>query len=203
MSFRSSFHRFHQRAFTLIEMLVVLIIVAMVVTLIVQGFGYTLGLYQRVVRSQNNAYQQVFTYHWLTSSLQVQVAMRPKDRGLEGDSSHLSTYSFRPLLAPQGLKTLIRWELKSNTNELVLSYVEGQIQFPVYRWPYASGQFEYLTETGQWVGRWPLEKTDSLPLPKAVRVVVNSSGESLNYVVNIETRKRAEVGMDELLYGRE
>src|SRR5690606_13163034 len=113
-------NRLRQRAFTLIEMLVVLIIVAMVVTLIIQGFGYTLGLYQRVVKSQNTAYQQVFTYHWLSSSLSSPVAVRPKDRGLEGDASQLSTYSYQPLLAQAGLKTLVHWELQQQAGDLLL-----------------------------------------------------------------------------------
>jgi general secretion pathway protein J len=92
---KSPLHRLRQHAFTLIEMLVVLIIVSLIVTLIVQGFGYTLGLYQRVVKSQNSAYQEVFAYRWFSSSLQTQVAMRPKDRALQGDAMQLSTFAAR------------------------------------------------------------------------------------------------------------
>lgn len=203
MSFSSPLSRLHQRAFTLIEMLVVLIIVSLIVTLIVQGFGYTLGLYQRVVKSQNNAYQEVFVYHWFTSSLQAQVAMRPGDRALEGDAIQLSTYSYQPLLAKQGLKTLIRWELQTQTDELVLGYSEGQTRFPVQRWPQATGQFEYLDEKGQWLKNWPAEKTDTNPLPKAIRLLVNSGRDSFNYVVKVDTRPSAEISSSELMYGRD
>jgi general secretion pathway protein J len=195
--------RSFQRAFTLIEMLVVMIIVAMVVTLVVQGFGYTLGLYQRVVKIQNSAYQQVFAYHWFTSSLQSQVAMRPKDRALEGDASQLSTYSYRPLLSGQGLKTLIRWELQTQNGDLLLNYSEGQAYFPVQRWPAATGEFEYLTDSGNWVKVWPAENDSTSPLPKALRLRVDSLGDSLNYLVKVETRQRAEVTMEEILYGRD
>jgi general secretion pathway protein J len=203
MIFKTPFNRLRQRAFTLIEMLVVLIIVAMVVTLIIQGFGYTLGLYQRVVKSQNTAYQQVFTYHWLSSSLSSPVAVRPKDRGLEGDASQLSTYSYQPLLAQAGLKTLVQWELQHQGGELWLSYKEGQIRFPVYQWTNATGRFEYLDEQGQWVNLWPMQKSDNLPLPKAVRILVTSGRDSFNYVVMTGTRLRAEVTSDEVLYGRD
>lgn len=192
-----------QRAFTLIEMLVVMIIVAMVVTLIVQGFGYTLGVYQRVVKNQNNAYQQVFAYDWFTSSLQAQVAMRPKDRGLEGDAHQLNTFSYQPLLAQQGLKTRIGWELVDQGGELQLHYREANQQFIVQRWVDAAGQFEYLDEKGQWVARWPQEKSDLQPLPRAIRLVVNSGRETFNYVVINNTRLRAEVTMDEVIYGRD
>lgn len=197
-------NRLHkQRAFTLIEMLVVMIIVAMVVTLIVQGFGYTLGVYQRVVNKQSNAYQQAFAYRWFTSSLQTPIAMRPKDRGLEGDSRQLSTYSYQPLLAQQGLKTLIVWELLDNGGELQLSYREAGQQFPVQRWPGASGHFEYLSEQGQWLPRWPEEKREMQPLPKAVRLVVSRGDEVFNYVAVNTMRLRAEVTMDEVMYGRD
>lgn len=192
-----------QRAFTLIEMLVVMIIVAMVVTLIVQGFGYTLGLYQRVVKSQSAAYEQVFAYHWFSSSLQSQVAMRPKDRALEGSESQLSTYSFRPLVGGQGVKTLIHWELQVQADELLLSYTEADVSFVVFRWSNAQGRFEYMDDNGQWLQRWPLEKTESQPLPRAIRLQVATAGDNLNYVVKVETRQRALVTMDELLYGRD
>lgn len=192
-----------QRAFTLIEMLVVMIIVAMVVTLIVQGFGYTLGVYQRVVKSQNNAYQQVFAYRWFTTSLQSQVAMRPKDRGLEGDARQLTTYSLQPLLAPQGLKTRIGWHLHEEAGVLRLQYREANQELEIQRWPGASGYFEYMDEQGRWVQHWPLEKSELEPLPKAIRAVVVSGSDVLNYVAVNSTRSRAELPMDEFIYGRD
>ncbi len=192
-----------QRAFTLIEMLVVMIIVAMVVTLIVQGFGYTLGVYQRVVKSQSNAYQQVFAYRWFTTSLQSQVAMRPKDRGLQGDARQLTTYSLQPLLAPQGLKTLIGWYLHEEAGVLRLQYREANQEFEIQRWQGASGHFEYLDEQGRWVQHWPLEKSELEPLPKAIRAVVVSGSDVLNYVAVNTTRLRAELPMDEFTYGRD
>ncbi len=203
MTFKSPALPIKQRAFTLIEMLVVLIIVSMIVTLIVQGFGYSLGLYQRVVKSQNSAYRQALAYHWLTSSLSAPVAMRPKDRALEGNAAQLSTYTYQPLLAPQGLKTLISWELQQQAGQLVLSYREGRSYFPVYQWPDASGHFEFLGDGGQWLDHWPVQKSDNLPLPQAIRVLVKAGAESLNYVVKVDTRLRAEVTSDEILYGRD
>ncbi len=192
-----------QRAFTLIEMLVVMIIMAMVVTLVVQGFGYSLGLYQRVVNTQNASYKQVFTYQWFRTSLGAQVAMRPDDRGLEGDARQLSTYSYQPLLARQGLKSLIHWELTQAPGELQLAYYEGEDYITVYSWPEASGYFEYLDEQGQWFDQWPVRVEDVTPLPQAVRLVVNSDRESLNYVAVTRTRLRANINPDELLYGRD
>lgn len=192
-----------QRAFTLIEVLVVMIIVAMVVALIVQGFGYTLGVYQRVVGKQNNAYQQVLAYRWFTTSLQSQVAMRPKDRGLEGDAQQLTTYTYQPLLAPQGLKTRIGWQLEIAGNELRMTYTEGNRKLIIQRWPGATGYFEYLNDKGQWSQRWPAEAGEILPLPNAVRAVVSEGDEVFNYVAVNNMRVRAEVRMDEIVYGRD
>lgn len=192
-----------QRAFTLIEMLVVMIIMAMVVTLVVQGFGYSLGLYQRVVNTQNTSYKQVLAYQWLKSSLGAQVAMRPDDRGLEGNSQQLSTYSYQPLLAQAGIKTLIQWELTQTQWQLQLRYRQADEQFIVYEWPDARGQFEYLDDQGEWGDHWPTEKLDLQPLPKAIRLVVTNGRETFNYVIPNKTRRRAEVTSDEVLYGRD
>lgn len=192
-----------QKAFTLIEMLVVMIIMAMLVTLIVQGFGYSLGLYQRVVKTQSSAYQQAMAYHWFTSSLQSQVAMRPKDRGLEGDGSQLSTYSYRPLLGTQGLKTLVQWEIVSRGRELTLMYHEGAQRFLVYTWQDATGRFEYMDEKKQWLGDWVKGTEDVTSLPHAVRLQIYQGGEVLNYVANTETRPRSIITAEERMYGRE
>lgn len=192
-----------QRAFTLIEMLVVMIIVAMVVTLVVQGFGYSLGLYQRVVKTQANAYQQAFAYRWFTSSLQAQVAMRPKDRGLEGDQYQLSTYTYAPLIGAQGMKTLVNWELEARSNALILSYREGDQRFVVNSWSGATGQFQYMDLEKVWKDKWLAVKDDVTALPYAIRLQVYQQGEVLNYVVSTETRQRAIITAEEKMYGRE
>jgi len=191
-----------QRAFTLIEMLVVLVIVGLMATLIVQGFGYSMGLYQRVIKTQRSAYNEVLVYNWLRSSLSTQVAARPKDRGLEGDSADLSTYTYQPLLAPQGIKTRIRWQLINDGADVVLNYAEGDQGFSAYRWPESTAQFEYLDDKNQWINHWPPESTEMPALPHAVRLQVASGKESINYVIVNKTRVRPIVTMDELLYGR-
>jgi general secretion pathway protein J len=194
---------FHlQRAFTLIEMLVVLVIVGLMATLIVQGFGYSLGLYQRVIKSQRSAYSEVLAYSWLRSSLSTQIPARPKDRGLEGNGVDLTTYTYQPLLAVQGVKTLIRWQLIKDEGDTVLNYHEGNQSFDVYRWPDSAAQFEYITLEGNWIDHWPPEKTGVPALPRALRVQVTSGKESRSYVVVNKIRLRPLVTMDEMLYGR-
>jgi general secretion pathway protein J len=192
----------NQKAFTLVEMLVVMVIVGLLITVIMQGFGFSMGMYQRVVRVQKNAYSEVLAYNWLRSTLGSQVAMRPKDRGLEGGINSLSTFTYEPLVEQGGLKTRIEWQLLQSGDALALQYLEGTKLFTVYRWPESTGQFEYQDEKGQWINRWPPEKSDLPPLPQAVRIIVNSGKEARNYVVKVATRKRSEVTMDEVLYGR-
>lgn len=191
-----------QRAFTLIEMLVVLVLVGLMATLIVQGFGYSMGLYQRVIKTQHSAYSEVLAYNWLRSSLSTQIAARPKDRGLEGNAADLSTYTYQPLLAQQGIKARIRWQLINDGGDAILTYSEGNQSFRVYSWPESSAQFEYLNDTGKWINYWPPEKTDIPALPRALRVQIITGGEARNYVVAVKTRPRPIVTMDEMLYGR-
>lgn len=192
-----------QSAFTLIEMLVVMIIVAMVVTLVMQGFGYSLGLYQRVVKNQASAYQQAFAYRWFTSTLQSQVAMRLKDRGLEGNQYQFSTYTYAPLAGTSGLKTRIAWELETNGGNLVLGYREGTQQFTVNTWVGAKGQFQYMDIEKNWRDQWVPQKDEPTALPSAIRLQVSRGDELLNFVVTTETRQRAIITADEKMYGRE
>ena len=192
-----------QRAFTLIEMLVVMIIVAMMVTLIMQGFGYSLGLYQRVVKNQANAYQQAFAYRWFTSTLQSQVAMRLDDRGLEGNQYQFSTYTFSPLVGVSGMKTRIAWELDLNGGDLMLGYREGTQQFTVYTWVGATGQFQYMDIEKNWRDLWEPLKDEPSALPSAIRLQVSQGNELRNFVVTTETRQRAIITADERMYGRE
>jgi general secretion pathway protein J len=200
-NFHRSFAKL-QRAFTLIEMLVVLVIVGLMATLIVQGFGYSMGIYQRVIKTQRSAYNEVLAYNWLRSSLSTQIPARPKDRGLEGNAVDLSTYTYQPLLAQQGVKTRIRWQLVSDGSDVTLNYAEGNQSFSVFRWPESSAQFEYLDLSGKWLNHWPPEKTDIPPLPRALRLQITSGNESHNYVVVNKTRMRPIVTMEEMLYGR-
>lgn len=192
-----------QSAFTLIEMLVVLIIVAMVVTVVMQGFGYSLGLYQRVVKNQANAYQQAFAYRWFASTLQSQVAMRPKDLGLEGNQYQLSTYTYNSLIGAPGLKTRIAWELETNDGDLLLGYREGKRQFTVNTWVGAKGQFQYMDIEKNWRDLWLPQKDEPAALPNAIRLQIHQGDKLLNFVVTTETRLRAIITADEKMYGRE
>lgn len=191
-----------QKAFTLIELLVVMVFIGLIATLIVQGFGYSMGLYQRVVKAQRSIYGEVLAYNWFRSSLAAQVAARPKDIGLEGSATALSTYSYQPLLAPQGMKTRISWRLNYKVDDVILNYTEANQSFDTYEWSQASAKFEYLNEAGQWIDHWPPEKVDIPSLPRALRIQVNSGGELRNYVVVSKTRIHSLVTMDELLNGR-
>lgn len=191
-----------QKAFTLVEMLVVMVIVGLLITVIMQGFGYSMGMYQRVVRTQKNAYSEVLAYNWLRATLGSQVAARPKDRGLEGGVNALSTYTYEPLVEQAGLKTRIDWQLVQDGNNVRLDYREGTTLFAVYRWSDSSAVFEYMDEKGQWRNHWPAEKSDLPPLPQAIRLSINTDNETRNYVISLATRKRSEMTMDEALYGR-
>lgn len=186
-----------QRAFTLIEMLVVMVIISLLITVIMQGFGYSLGLYQRVVTTQKNAYTEVLAYNWLRATLGVSVAARPKDLGLEGNASEVTTYTYQPLVERAGLKTRISWQLIQDSANLRLEYREGDTIFSVYSWSAATGHWEYMDEKQQWHNKWPAEKSELTPLPSAVKIQVNSGSDIKNYVVAIKTRKRPETRMDE------
>ena len=190
---------FFQRAFTLIEMLVVMVIIGLLVTVIMQGFGYSLGMYQRVVKLQNDVYTDVLAYNWLRSTLGASVAARPKNKGLEGNAVEVVTETYQPLVAVQGLKTRVVWTLVQDPESLRLEYREGSAIFTVYSWPQASGRWEYMDDKKSWHSKWPLAETELPSLPNAIRLQVFKQQEEFNYVVIINGRKTVEVTMGEAM----
>ena len=191
-----------QKAFTLIEMLVVMVIMSLLITVVMQGFVYSLGIYQRVTHTQKNAYSEVLFYRWICETLSSQAAARPKDIGLEGIPSSLSTYTYQPLIGSNGVKTRISWGLVQEGESLSLHYYESDQDLTVYTWSESQGHFEYLGKDNAWQSKWPLEKSDTPALPLATKLRITTRADERNYVMVLGTRERPEVTMDEALYGR-
>lgn len=191
---------FFQRAFTLIEMLVVMVIIGLLVTVIMQGFGYSLGMYQRVVKLQHNAYTDVLVYSWLRSTLGASVAARPKNKGLEGNTVEVVTETYQPLVAVQGLRTKVVWMLVQGSESLRLEYREGNTTFNVHSWPQATGRWEYMDDKKGWHNKWPLSANELPSLPNAIRLQVFKQQEEFNYVVIVSGRKTAEVTAEEAMH---
>lgn len=198
-----------QKAFTLVELLVVLVIVGLMVTLIMQGFTYSMGVYQRVVVSQKNAYSEAMAAEWFRSAMSTQVAARQNEKGLIGNDAELTTATYNPLLGEAGVRARIGWKLAQDGNRLSLIYIEMNQELVVQSWIGANGKFEYLDKKGKWTSYWPPIPATELAvnrvnplLPVAVRILIRNGQEIRYTLATVETRLLAEPSREEVYIGQ-
>lgn len=152
---------------TLLELLVVMVILAMVSGLLVQGMGTALVTYERVQRSQQNAMRPELAYAWLRQTLQGAQAELDEPRQFGGNENSLSGYSHRPLVGESGQVLPFSWSLEQDdAQNLWLLYRQPGLEWPVQHWPAGSeARFVYRSANGASVGNWPHYDQDEKPEP--------------------------------------
>ncbi|MBK6288348.1 MAG: prepilin-type N-terminal cleavage/methylation domain-containing protein [Gammaproteobacteria bacterium] len=150
---------------TLVEMLVVIVLTALTATLVMQGIGQGLGLFQRVSADQGQIYRELICRLWIQQTLSTAVANIGERDEFIGESSTLQLKTFRPLLGSEGIATGIAWNIRPDRG---LDYQEGEQHVAVTVLP-ALLRFEYQDAEAKWHPRWPAD--DSHALPERVRLV--------------------------------
>ena len=188
--------RRRQRGLTLVEMLVVIVLVSMVATLLVQGLGNAMALYQRINADQYQRYHESMVLGWFRGVVSAAVPNQVGEERFIGEKEKLRLASYQPLLSEQAVNGSIEWSI-SASQPYALNYQEaGEIlHLPLHtsQRPY----FEYLDEEDRWHASWPVQK-DTFNLPKAVRL---SLGER-EVTVALRSHRQAHFYPDELLHGR-
>ncbi|MBO6658534.1 MAG: type II secretion system protein [Pseudomonadales bacterium] len=156
--------RSDQQGLSLLEVLVVFVIVAMVSTAIVQGFGFGLSLYERVQTKSQRQTVNLLSTKWFQMVNQSLVPSKEVGRSLVGASGSFSAITVNPLLADPGMPAPINWSIEDN----ILIYGERDQKLGILR---LSGRatFEYRTDSGEWVVEWPIDE-ESYSLPSAIRL---------------------------------
>lgn len=153
-----------QTGLSLLELLVTLVLISLVSTVIVQGFGFGLSLYDRVTSRSNQTSTELLINHWIRFSVSALVAGKVVETSLSGAPDGFSAVTLNPLLAPEGTPTRISWRLEGNT----LEYLENEKVLEV-RELESLAAFEYRNTSGEWVGAW-MPTDDALDLPRAIRL---------------------------------
>ncbi len=154
----------HARGLTLVELLVVIVIVATTATLVVQGIGQGLALFQRVGSGQQALYRELMQRDWIRQTLAAAAPPATGQSAFTGEARRILVTSFRPLLAAEGVPTLVEWSL---LDDGALQYREhGQtvrlaLAYPILR-------FAYQDTAGGWHGQWP--PVDAAGPPRRVRL---------------------------------
>ncbi|GAB3394525.1 hypothetical protein GCM10027514_40650 [Azotobacter armeniacus] len=182
---------------TLLELLVVMTLLALIGSLLMQGFGNALSLYERVQRRQLESIPLELGYGWFAETLAGTQAELDPPRQFRGDSRSLGGVTHRPLLGLPGQVSFFAWQLSEDANgRLQLTYSQpGQAQWLIATWPAGSqGQFVYRSLQGAPIERWPdaPEQPSTRPdgrIPSAILLQVTPPGEPpLRWYVNMSGR---------------
>ena len=159
-----------QSGLSFLELLVVIVIVSLVSTVLVQGLGFGLSLYQKVESRRVNNHNRVLVNHWFVTSSSALLASTGEVVSLQGVGDRFAANSFNALANGAGLVTPISWQLIEDKNGSVLEYQQAGEVFilgPLEK----VHRFEYQDHGGDWHSRWPLQGGAASMLPAAVRVV--------------------------------
>lgn len=177
------------RGFTLMELLVVLVITAMLMTMLFQSLGIFRRAQERVDARTVIERRQELIERWFADSV---AALYPRDAtAFTGDRLHWQGVTLQPLQGSPGAPTDVRWTLAEDAGGAQLEYVvtaapdaaaaPAAAATPIdLRLPVAEAHFAYLDETGLMHGEWPPGKGLFPTLPAAVAVV---SGQGADEVV--------------------
>lgn len=179
------YHQLNQAGFTLIEMLVVLIIVAMISGILFQALERAYRLQERFGAELFNIQHGQMAADWYRQSVQGLFPDYPDGRNIfQGKDREFSGLSSNPLSDEYGMPTPITWEMRSNqqngTTELV--YIEEKRETSVLTWRGNQARFIYLDEQQTPYDSWPPPLGLSTQLPKQIQLVAKDAGETVSIV---------------------
>ena len=147
-----------QRGLTLMELLVVLLLVALLGTLVVQGLAFFLGNYDAVTRVRREATVDALRQHWFATAVRGIVPYGVESRAFAGESSSFVAMTLQPLNTEPGLPTETRWSISDVGGSQVVTYDEnGTLAWPMLEVDDADLGFQYADDANRWHARWPIE----------------------------------------------
>lgn len=194
----------HQHtAFTLLEMLVVLVIISMVTTLLMQSLQYVLDLRVRFVQQLDDLQQGALRAYWFRSSTRALLPDFQPSPGItqnrpvklfKGTSRGFSGLTLAGLEAPSGVPTAFAWRLNTVNGQMQLEYHNEQEQvWPILSWTGLQGRFEYLDTEGEWHDNWPptfFTRDEPIPqLPEAIALHGMKRAQPFTWIVRVEGNK--------------
>ena len=160
---------------TLIEMLVVLVLVALLSTLLIQGVGFFLGKYAAVKRVHRESSLATLHQQWFVASVQAMVPSRLDARRFAGDASSFEGVTLQPLAAEPGLPVRARWSIGDDGEPKSVVYAEeGGTTWTVWTSDGGRLAFQYADSARQWHDRWPVASDTREHIPRMVRLVATN-----------------------------
>ena len=146
---------------TLVEMLVVLVLVALLGILVVQGTGFFLRHYAAIDRIQRDSSLAALREHWFASTVAAMIPSRLAARRFVGDNAAFEGVTLQPLAAEAGRPVRIRWFIDAGS---VLYAERSSRPWTILKVRDDTLMFQYADSAGAWHERWPQsEKREHIP----------------------------------------
>lgn len=187
----------HQRGMTLLELLVVMVLLAVISTLLMQGLSVALSTYEKVQRRQYEGVPRMLASAWFVQSVAAMEARLDADAQFKGNASSMSGMSHSALVSRNGQVQPVTWRISQMPDgRVALQYEQPGIAWTLAQWPAGTkAQFLYRDHDGTPQTLWPpSEKLASLVpdgrVPSAVLLeVAQPSRPSLRWYVSLTGRR--------------
>ena len=186
-SVQSPVHTPSQSGFTLIEVLVVLIIVAMVSGILFQALERAYRLQNRFGTELFKVQQGQMAADWYRQTVQGLYPDQPDGPNMfRGKAQEFSALSSNPLGDSYGVPTRITWAIRSGlqdgTTDLV--YIEDKKETQVLSWRASRAKFVYVDAVQATHDSWPPPLGLFTQLPSQIQLVTSDLGEPINLVAS-------------------
>jgi hypothetical protein len=178
------------RGFSLLEAIVTLVIVALIVTLLMQALAQSLDLRGRLLRHQQLATVASLQEQWFRETVSSSMADLGDGLGrMAGSDDTLELVTSGPL-GDGGLQR-VKWWLQPVPGGLALHYADSTWDdLVVVAGPLRDASFAYLDGALEWSERWEPEAEAKDVLPRMVRLQANTATGELQWLVPIAANPR-------------
>ncbi|HBD20986.1 MAG TPA: hypothetical protein DC063_13500 [Arenimonas sp.] len=156
------------RGFTLMEMLVVLMLLALTVGLVFDALGMFRISNERIQARTAQQRAGTLVESWLADSIAGLRPGRDPEPVFAGRDDGFIGLSLQPVRGGAGAPAPVAWSLESDADGAWLAYRQGEAWSARFPAPEAAVGFAYLDRDGRWHEVWPPRLGVQRPLPEAV-----------------------------------
>jgi general secretion pathway protein J len=192
------------KAFTLLEMLVVLMIISLISIVLLQGFTFILHLRDKFLTQLDILQKGALQEYWFRSTTTSLIADYKNGLHLfKGDKTKFEGLTTASLTNDAGVPVPFSWQLVEKAQTISLQYhyypdypkADTEMAYwDIMQWQGDMGTFQYMDKTGDWHSVWPPDFLDLDPfelkpqLPNAIMFIGQRHGQTISWIVKINAR---------------
>jgi general secretion pathway protein J len=194
MSNRHKIILINKLGFTLLEVLVVLVLVALVSTTILQGFYFSTNVQSRIKKQLIETQQGALQENWFREvARNYQPNFTDKAKGFSGSATEIKGVTLTALYGQTGIPTETRWILRKKESGSELYYQTAALpETLITSWPYPKVSFTFVDSSGQQYNVWP-PTDEAAPLPTGIILSTPASEPGFAWYARISNNEKMDM----------